>query len=105
MADNGKPAIGFIGVGYMGHGMAANILAGGYPLQVMGRRNRAPVEDLVAKGATEAASARQMAEACDIVHLCLSNSQQVEGVVRGPDGILAAGKRGLIVIDTTTASA
>ena len=41
------------GVGYMGHGMAANILKGGYPLQVMGRRNRAPVEDLVAKGATE----------------------------------------------------
>ena len=103
MADSGKPAIGFIGVGYMGHGMAANILKGGYPLQVMGRRNRAPVEDLLAKGATEAASAREMAEACDIVHLCLSNSQQVEGVIRGPDGILASGKRGLIVIDTTTA--
>lgn len=103
MADSGKPAIGFIGVGYMGHGMAANILKGGYPLQVMGRRNRQPVEDLVGKGATEAGSAREMAQACDIVHLCLSNSGQVEGVIRGEDGILASGKRGLIVIDTTTA--
>ena len=102
-ANEEKPVIGFIGVGYMGHGMAANILKGGYPLQVMGRRNRAPVEDLVGKGATEAASARELAEACDIVHLCLSNSAQVEGVIRGGDGILASGKPDLVVIDTTTA--
>lgn len=98
-----KPVIGFIGLGFMGHGMAANILKGGYELHVKGHRNRAPIDDLVAKGATEAASPRAMAEACDIVHLCLSNSPQVESVIRGPDGILASGKRGLIVIDATTA--
>lgn len=98
-----KPVIGFIGVGLMGHGMAANLLEGGYALHVRGHRNRAPVDDLVAKGATEAASPRAMAEACDIVHLCLSNSPQVESVIRGSDGILASGKRGLIVIDATTA--
>ncbi|MDH3263540.1 MAG: NAD(P)-dependent oxidoreductase [Paracoccaceae bacterium] len=98
-----KPVIGFIGLGFMGHGMAANILKGGYNLHVKGHHNRAPVEDLVAKGATEAASPRAMAEACDIIHLCLSNSPQVEAVIRGPDGILASGKRGLTVIDATTA--
>ncbi len=103
MADCDKPVIGFIGVGYMGHGMAANILKGGYELHVMGRRNRKPVEDLVGRGATEASSAREMAAACDIVHLCLSNSAQVEGVIRGEEGILASGRSGLIVIDTTTA--
>ena len=42
--------IGFMGVGYMGHGAAKNILAKGYPLTVLGHRNRAPVEDLVAEG-------------------------------------------------------
>ena len=98
-----RPAIGFVGVGWMGHGMAANILEGGYPLQVRGNRNRVPVDDLVARGAVEAASPRAMAEACDIVHLCLSDSPQVEAVIRGPDGLLASGRRGLIVIDTTTA--
>jgi 3-hydroxyisobutyrate dehydrogenase-like beta-hydroxyacid dehydrogenase len=97
-----KPAIGFIGVGYMGHGMAANILKGGYDLRVKGNRNRAPVDDLVSRGAVEAASPRAMAEACDIVHVCLSNSAQVEAVIRGEDGILASGRRGLIVIDATT---
>lgn len=98
-----KPVIGFIGLGYMGHGMAKNILNCGYTLYVKGHRNRAPVESLVGMGATEAASPKAMAEACDIIHLCLSNSPQVEAVIRGPDGILAGARPGLVVIDTTTA--
>ncbi len=101
MAD--KPIIGFIGVGYMGHGMAKNILKGGYTLQVRGNRNREPIDDLVGQGATEASSPKAMAEACDIIHICLSNSPQVEDIVRGEDGILASGKSGLIVVDCTTA--
>jgi 3-hydroxyisobutyrate dehydrogenase-like beta-hydroxyacid dehydrogenase len=44
-----------------------------------------------------------MARTCDIIHLCLSNSPQVEAIFRAPDGILAGARPGLIVIDTTTA--
>jgi 3-hydroxyisobutyrate dehydrogenase-like beta-hydroxyacid dehydrogenase len=95
--------IGFIGVGYMGHGMAKNLVQKGYPLWVKGNRNRVPVDSLVAMGATEVASAKAMAEVCDVIHLCLSNSPQVETAFRGPDGILAGARPGLIVIDTTTA--
>ncbi len=98
-----KPVIGFIGVGYMGHGMAKNIRLGGYDLWVMGRKNRTPVESLVGMGATEAKSAKEMAENCDIIHICLSNSPQVEAIIRGPNGILEGAREGLIVIDTTTA--
>ncbi|MCT4370926.1 NAD(P)-dependent oxidoreductase [Yangia mangrovi] len=101
MSDN--PVVGFIGVGLMGHGMAKNILKGGYPLWVKGNRDRAPVEDLLGRGAQEAASPKQMAETCDIIHLCLSNSPQVEGVMRGADGILAGARPGLIVVDCSTA--
>jgi 3-hydroxyisobutyrate dehydrogenase-like beta-hydroxyacid dehydrogenase len=101
MAD--KPTIGFIGVGLMGHGMAANILANGYPLVVKGNRNRTPVEDLVSRGAREATSPRDMAGQCDMIHICLSNSPQVEAVIRGDDGILASEKQGLVVIDASTA--
>lgn len=97
------PVIGFIGVGYMGHGMAKNILKGGYRLRILGRRNRAPVDSLVGMGAEEASSAADLAQSCDIIHLCLSNSPQVEQVIRGPGGILEGAKDGLIVIDTTTA--
>jgi 3-hydroxyisobutyrate dehydrogenase-like beta-hydroxyacid dehydrogenase len=98
-----KPVIGFIGLGLMGHGMAKNIRKAGHDLWVRGRSNRAPVESLLSLGAKEADSARDMAAKCDIVHLCLSTSAQVEGVLRGEDGILAGARPGLIVIDTSTA--
>ena len=43
--------IGFIGVGMMGHGIAKNLLEKGFPVTAMAHRNRAPLEDLLAKGA------------------------------------------------------
>lgn len=104
MSDrDGRPTtIGFIGVGFMGHGMARNILKGGYPLLILGHRNREPVEDLVAQGAVEVGSARELAERCDIVHVCLPNSDVVERVMRAPDGLLAGAREGLVVIETST---
>ena len=53
-----KQTIGFIGLGLMGRGMANNILAKGYDLLVMAHRNRAPVDDLVAKGRAGSRPAR-----------------------------------------------
>lgn len=98
-----KPVIGFIGLGFMGHGMAKNLVTKGYDLWVRGRSNRTPVESLLSLGAKEATSPRQMAEVCDIIHICLSNSPQIEATFRGPDGILAGARPGLIVIDASTA--
>jgi 3-hydroxyisobutyrate dehydrogenase-like beta-hydroxyacid dehydrogenase len=87
----------------MGHGMATNIRKAGYEMWVRGRSNRKPIESLLSKGAREAASPREMAAKCDIIHICLSNSAQVEGVIRSEDGILAGARSGLIVVDTSTA--
>lgn len=98
-----KPVIGFIGLGHMGHGMASNLRRQGYDLWVRGRSNRAPIDSLLALGAQEAASPMQMAQTCDIIHLCLSNSPQIEAIFRDADGILAGARPGLIVIDTSTA--
>ncbi len=103
MSDNTKPVIGFIGVGFMGHGMAKNIRLKGYELWVKGHRNRTPVDNLVSMGAREAVCPREMAENCDIIHICLSNSPQVEAVIHGAEGIMDGARDGLIVIDTTTA--
>ncbi len=104
MSDDLKPTIGFIGVGLMGHGMAKNLVTKGYPLVVMGHRNRQPVDSLKALGAREAPSARELAAQCDIVHLCVTGSPQVEAVMRGPDGVLAGGRPDLIVIDCSTSN-
>ncbi len=101
--DATRERIGFIGVGLMGHGMAKNLLVKGHPLTVLAHRNRAPVDDLIARGAAEASTPRELAERTDIVHLCVTGSPQVEAVIRGPQGILASGRRGLVVIDCSTA--
>ena len=96
-----KERIGFVGVGLMGHGMAKNIVEKGYALTVLGHRNRAPVEDLLARGAKEAKSARELAEASDIVFICVTGSPEVEGIVRG--GLKEGLKAGSIVVDCSTA--
>ena len=98
-----KPRIGYIGVGLMGHGAAKNIVEKGYPLTIMGHRNRAPVEDLVKRGAKEAKSAAEVARASDILFLCLPSSVEVEATIYGPDGVLEGAHAGLIVVDSTTA--
>lgn len=94
--------IGFIGVGLMGHGMAKNIVEKGYPLTILGHRRRDAVDDLVRRGAKEAKTTRELAASCDIVHLCVTGSPQVEELIRGPDGLLATLAPGSIVIDTST---
>ncbi|HPG03135.1 MAG TPA: NAD(P)-dependent oxidoreductase, partial [Rhodoblastus sp.] len=96
-----KERIGFVGVGLMGHGMAKNIVEKGYDLTVLSHRNRAPVEDLVKRGAKEAKSARGLAEASDIVFICVTGSPQVEAIVRG--GLKDGLKTGSIVVDCSTA--
>lgn len=97
-----KPSIGFIGVGLMGHGMAKNIVEAGYPLRVMAHRKREAVEDLISRGAIEVTTPKEMAEACDIVFLCVTGSPQVEGTIRGETGILAGLQPGAIVVDCST---
>lgn len=96
-----KENIGFIGVGFMGHGMAKNIIEAGYPLTIMGHRNRTPVEELIGRGATEAKTPKELAEASDIVFLCVTGSDQVMAVTQGEHGLAAAGKK-LIIVDCST---
>ena len=97
-----KPRIGFIGVGLMGHGIAKNLVTKGYPLTVRAHRNRAPVDDLVAKGATEAKSVAELTKASDIVFLCVTGAPQVDESVFGADGIAGSARAGQIVVDTST---
>ncbi len=103
MSDR-KPTVGFVGVGLMGHGMAKNLVSKGWPLVVLGHRHREPVEHLKTLGAHEAASPRELAAQCEIVHLCVTGSLQVESLMRGPDGLLAGAARGSVIIDCSTSN-
>ncbi len=94
-----QETIGFVGVGLMGHGIAKNIVEKGFTLSVIGHRNREPVEDLVKRGATEAASLKDLGARSSIVFICAPGSPQVEAIVRD----LKTGlKPGSIIVDCST---
>ncbi|MFB2550138.1 NAD(P)-dependent oxidoreductase [Ensifer soli] len=95
--------IGFIGLGAMGSGMAANLLRKGFTLTVMAHRSREAVERLVAEGAREVATPKAMALESDIVILCVTGSPEVEAAIKGRDGLASAGKP-LFVIDCSTSN-
>lgn len=95
--------VGLIGVGLMGHGIGKNILAKGYELTVMAHRNRAPVDDLIARGAHERNSPLAVAKDCDMVILCVTGTPQVEQVVYGEYGLMGAVREGLVIADCSTA--
>ena len=86
----------------MGHGMAKNLVEKGFPLTVLGHRNRPPVEDLVQRGAKEAKDVAALVAASDIVILCVTGSQQVEDLVYRKGGILESVHSGQILVDTST---
>ncbi|MEM8915297.1 MAG: NAD(P)-dependent oxidoreductase [Pseudomonadota bacterium] len=94
--------IGFIGLGLMGGAMVARLQDKGYALTVLGNRDRTELDKAVARGAAEAENARSLAEASDITMICVGTSDQVEGRMRGPDGVIAGLSSGKIVIDFGT---
>jgi 3-hydroxyisobutyrate dehydrogenase-like beta-hydroxyacid dehydrogenase len=101
--SNDKPRIGFIGLGLMGHGIAKNLVAKGFPLTIRVHRNRKPAEDILAAGAKEAKTSADLARGSDIVILCVTGSPQIEEIIYGDNGIISVARNGLIVIDTSTA--
>lgn len=96
-----KPTIGFIGLGLMGSNMVENLQNKGFEPIVMDL-NKDAVAAVVARGATEAKTAKELAEASDIVMLCLTTSTIVEKVVYADDGILAGIKEGAVLVDFGT---
>jgi 3-hydroxyisobutyrate dehydrogenase-like beta-hydroxyacid dehydrogenase len=94
--------IGFIGVGLMGHGMARNLASKKYPLAFKAHRKRDHLADLLAAGAVEVQTLRELSERSDILFLCVTGSPQVEANVYGADGLLAHARKGQIIVDCST---
>jgi 3-hydroxyisobutyrate dehydrogenase-like beta-hydroxyacid dehydrogenase len=95
--------IGFIGLGIMGAPMAGRLLEAKYPL-IVHTRTKSKASRLIAKGARMAATPAEVAAESDVVFICVTDTPDVEAVVRGPDGIMASARRKLIVVDHSTIS-
>ena len=95
------PTIGFIGLGLMGGNMAECLQNNGFDLVVMGR-NKVSVAKTAARGAVAVATPKELAEASDIIMICVTTSEVVESLVFGNDGIMAGIKEGTTLIDFGT---
>ena len=91
--------IGFIGAGIMGQGMVQNLLKAGHKVKIIANKNRRPIEELVALGASEMLSLNDMATSCDSFILCLPSSQTAMSVC---DALFPLLPPETIVIDCTT---
>ena len=95
--------LGFIGLGAMGSRMARRLLAAGHPL-VGYNRTAAKAEPLVAAGMKLAASPRQVAEAADVVFSMVSNTEALEAIAHGSDGVLVGLRPGTTWVEMSTVS-
>lgn len=95
--------IGFIGLGIMGRGMAANLLKAGFALTVW-NRTASRSEELVAKGAAAGASPADVAAKSDIILICVSDTPDVEAVLFGENGVAHGARPGALVVDHSTIS-
>lgn len=95
--------VGFIGLGIMGSGMAANLLKAGFDLTVW---NRTPerADALVAAGARRAASPADLGAQCSMIFSCVSDTPDVIEVILGEQGVIEGATPGALVVDMSTIS-
>lgn len=101
MAAGTAPAVGLLGLGIMGSAMAPNLLAAGFAVvgfDVAADRLAA----FERAGGTPAASPREVALSADIILSVLPSVHALQDVVCGPQGLLAAGREGQVLIEAST---
>lgn len=92
---------GFLGLGIMGRGMAANLLKAGYELTVW-NRDGAKCAPLVELGATQAGTVAEVVAASEVTFAMLSDPAAAEAVCIGPDGVLDGLAPGKGYVDMST---
>jgi 3-hydroxyisobutyrate dehydrogenase len=93
--------VGYIGLGKMGRGMAANLQKAGYEFYVHDI-SRQFAEPFIEKGATWCATPQEMAEACEVVFTSLPTPADVLSVCYGENGLVAGFREGSVWFDLTT---
>jgi 3-hydroxyisobutyrate dehydrogenase len=95
--------IGFIGLGAMGRGIAANLQEAGHDLVVYDVRREAAAQHLE-RGAAWAKSPRELAGQVELVFTSLPTPQDMESVAVGDEGLSAGLPEGSVWFDLTTNS-
>jgi 3-hydroxyisobutyrate dehydrogenase-like beta-hydroxyacid dehydrogenase len=91
---------GFIGVGYMGYGIAKNVLEKGNSLFVIANKNRKPIDKIVSLGATEVNTLEEFKEKkLNVLVKCVTNTPIAKEIATKLSNIL---DENTLIIDITT---
>lgn len=93
--------VGFIGLGIMGQGMAANILAADYELTVW-NRSAPKAEGLIRNGARRGHSPADVAVSSDILFICVTDENSVSDVLFGRSGVVEGAREHTLIVDVST---
>ena len=91
--------VGFVGVGYMGLGIAKNILQKGFHLSVIAHKNRTPIEKIVSIGAREVFNYDELCKNQNCLIICVTNTNIAKIIAKK---ILNKIDKKTIIIDITT---
>ncbi len=94
-----RKKVGFIGAGYMGYGIAKNILNNNFDLNVIAHKNRKPIEKLVKLGAKEFFNYNDLVKDIDCLIICVTNTPIAKDVAKE---ILDKQNQDTLFIDITT---
>ena len=95
--------LGFVGLGVMGSRIAKRLIDAGHSVTGY-NRTKSKAQWLIDAGVKWGAAPRVVAEAADVTFSMVTNTEALEAVARGPDGILAGLGPGKIYIDMSTVS-
>jgi 3-hydroxyisobutyrate dehydrogenase-like beta-hydroxyacid dehydrogenase len=95
--------LGFVGLGVMGSRMVERLLTAGHAVTGY-NRTQAKAQWLLARGLNWAESPRAVAQTTDIIFTMVTNTEALEAVTGGADGILAGLSPGKFYIDMSTVS-
>src|SRR5919197_4164615 len=95
--------VGFAGLGAMGAGIAQRLLDAGHDV-VGWNRTREKAEPLLEAGMGWADTPRELAASVDVLFTMLTNTEAIEALAEGPDGVLAGLRSGVIWADVSTIS-
>jgi 3-hydroxyisobutyrate dehydrogenase-like beta-hydroxyacid dehydrogenase len=97
--------VGFVGLGAMGAPMARHLSTAGHNVTAYNRSGEKADAWVSSNGGSRAMSPKKVAEASEIVFVCVGNDNDVRSVVFGDEGVLAGMRPGSVLVDHTTASA
>jgi 3-hydroxyisobutyrate dehydrogenase len=95
--------VGVIGLGNMGGGMAATLAGKGFDVSGFDL-SEAALTQAQSKGVKPVADRAHLIQNVDVLILSLPKAEHVEAVCLGEGGISDLGRKGLVVIDTTTST-